>query len=222
MKKDIQIQKDVIEELIHTPMVNANEIGVAVVHGIATLTGTVDSYPKKIRIEKAVKKIRGIRGIAEEIVVKLNGNQKKTDTEIAEAVLHAIEWHSAVQVEQVKITVEDGWLTLEGTVDWDFQRKSAATAAESIKGVTGITNNIKLSATPATADVKEKIQSAFVRNASLDAGKIQIEVMGSKVILNGEVYSWTEYEEAERSAWNTPGVSSVENKLKIYGFLGNP
>ncbi|MFL5753422.1 MAG: BON domain-containing protein [Bacteroidia bacterium] len=215
MRKDLETQKNVLEELRNTPTINANEIGIAVKQGIVTLSGTVDSYSKKVRVEKAVRNVSGVRGIAEDIRVKIADGNLKDDSEIARVVLHAIEWHSAAQVDKISILVEDGWVTLEGASEWDFQRKSAAKAVGNIAGVKGITNNIKLSARPATSDIKNKIQSAFLRNASLDADKITVEVSGTRIILNGTVNSWTEFEEAERSAWNTPGVSAVENKLEL-------
>ncbi|HWY10779.1 MAG TPA: BON domain-containing protein [Bacteroidia bacterium] len=215
MKKDAEIQKNVIEELKTIPLLKANEIGVAVKNGVVTLSGTVDSYPKKIRVEKAVKKIGGVKGIAEDIAVNLSEKHQKTDSEIAQMVINAIEWHSAAQIDKINILVEDGCVTLDGTTDWDFQRKSASKVVETIVGVKRITNNIKIAQRPAPTDIKTKIQAAFVRNARIDADKINIQTDGNKVILSGKVNCWSELEEAEHSVWSTPGVSSIENKLEL-------
>lgn len=215
MKKDIEIQKNVIEELKCTPLIKVNEIGVAVKNGIVTLSGIVDSYPKKITIEKAVKKIAGVKGIAEDLQVKLVESQLKTDPEIAQAVKNSLEWHSSVGVDNVCILVENGWVTIDGSVDWDFQRKSATDVVQNIVGVTGITNNIKISHKPVSSEIKTNIQSALIRNANINANKINVTTEGNNVILSGDVGSWAEYEEAERSAWLTAGVSKVENNLQL-------
>jgi osmotically-inducible protein OsmY len=215
MKKDLEIQKNVVEELKCIPLINANEIGVIVKNGIVTLSGTTDSYPKKVAIEKAVKKVKGVKGIAEDIAVNLTNAYTKTDSEIAQAILSALEWQIADQADQVTILVEDGWVTVEGSVDWDFQRKSIKKIAENIIGVKGISNNIKIIQRPVSSDIKNKIVAAFIRNASIDASKIDIVTEGSKVILSGTVNTWAEYEEAERSAWSTPGVNVIENQLEF-------
>jgi len=215
MKKDFEIQKDVMEELKTIPLLNANEIGVAVKNGVVTLSGIVDSYPKKISVERAVRKIRGVRGIAEELEVHLSTENAKTDSEIAQAVIYALEWHSATQFDRIKIFVEEGFVTIEGTADWDYQRKHATKVAENVKGVRGVINNIKLMTKPLTSDIKDKISNAFIRNASIDANKIDIKTEGNKVVLTGKVKSWSEYEEAERSAWLAPGVTVIENDLEV-------
>jgi osmotically-inducible protein OsmY len=215
MERDIEIQTNVMEELKTIPMLKANEIGVAVKNGIVTLCGIVDSYPKKISIEKAVKKIAGVKGIAEDIDVELNGNQKKSDSELAQNIMKALEWDTTVQINNLNILVEDSCVTLEGFVEWDFQRKSATKAIENIVGVKGVINNVKLSASPTTREIKSKIQSAFIRNANIDSEKINVKIDGSKVVLTGSVNSWSEYEDAEQSVWATPGVKSIENKLEF-------
>lgn len=215
MKKDAEIQKNVMEELQSIPLLNANEIGVAVKQGVVTLSGSVDTYPKKIVVEKAVKTVKGVKGIAENIIVDISEEYKKSDTEIAQVVLNAIEWHSAIQLEQISIVVEDGWVTIDGTADWNFQRKSATKAAESITGVKGITNNISINHWPTPVEIRNKIKAAFERNANIDADKINIVADGNKVYLEGTVNSWAEYDEAERSVWTIPGVSVLENNLQL-------
>lgn len=215
MKRDTEIQNNVMEELKSVPLLKANEIGVAVKNGIVTLSGIVDSYPKKVAVEKAVKKIAGVRGIAEDLEVNLSEGHRKSDSEIAQIVMDAIAWHSAAQVDKVNIVVEDGIVTIEGTTDWDFQRKHVTKVVANIIGVKGIINNIKIANSPVSSDIKNKIQAAFVRNANIDADKIDIKTEGHKVILKGKVKGWSEYEEAERSAWSTPGVDKIENELEI-------
>jgi osmotically-inducible protein OsmY len=194
MKSDSQIQKDVMEELKWEPFLKASEIGVAVKNGIVTLSGHVDSYTKKLAAENAAKKISGVKAIAEDIQIGVSPADKKTDTEIAEAVLNTLRWHSAVQEEKIKIKVENGNVRLEGEVEWEYQR-----------------NNAKVT----SADIQQKINAAFQRSASIDAGKITAEVLGSMVTLRGKVRSFIEKEDAEVAAWNAPGVTSVENKIEI-------
>jgi len=213
MKKDIEIQTNVMEELKSIPSVDSTEIGVGVKNGIVTLWGIVDSYPKKIAVERAVMKIKNVKGIAEDIIVRLNGSNKKTDAEIAQAVLYALEWHSGLEPEKIKILVEDGVVTIDGDVEWDYKRKLASKTVGNIIGVSGIINNMKIASRPMTNQIIEKIHSAFVRNAAIDADQIKVEVLGNKVILSGRVKNWAERKEAEQSVWVLPGVSDVENRL---------
>ena len=215
MKTDSEIQKNVMEELKWEPFLKASEIGVAVKDGIVTLSGTVDTYGKKVSAEKAAKRVAGVKAVAEDIEVKLSSGGKRNDTEIAEAVLNALKWHSAVQEDKIKIKVEDGWVTLEGNVEWEFQRSAARTSVEHLLGVVGISNNIKIVPTLSATEVKRKISSAFQRSATVDSEKINIAVDGSKVILTGKVRSYVEKRDAEKAAWLAPVVNRVENKLEI-------
>lgn len=215
MKTDIDIQKNVMEELKSIPLINANEIGVAVKNGIVTLSGIVDSYPKKNSIEKAIKKIAGVKGIAEDLQVNLSEKHQKSDSEIAAMVMSAIEWHSAANIEKINILVEDGIVTIEGITDWNFQRKHVTKVIANIIGVKGIINNIKLTNSPLPGDLKKRIHSSFLRNAGIDADRIDIKIDGHKVILRGKVKSWSEYEDVERAVWSSPGIDRVENKLEI-------
>lgn len=214
MNKDIEIQKNVMEELKSIPLINANEIGISVKDGVVTLSGIVDSYPKKIAIERSLKKLNGVKAIAEDIKVNLTEKHQKTDSEIAHIVMSVIEW-SSNPIKDLKIFVEDSCVTIEGSVDWDFQRKSVTKIIGNIVGVKEIINNIKLAHRPTSIEVKNKIHAAFVRSANIDADKINITTEGNKVILTGKINSWLEYEEAERSVWSTPGVSVVENNLEL-------
>lgn len=215
MKSDVQIQHDVMEELKWEPFLNASEIGVSVKNGIVTLSGQVDSYSKKIVAEKAAKNVSGVKAIAEDIVIGVSPNHNKTDTEIAEAVLNALKWHTAVQEEKIKIKVEEGNVRLDGEVDWEYQRANAKTAIENLSGVRSVINFVTVRAKVLASDVKQKITAAFQRSATIDAAKIKTEITGNKVILRGMVRSLAEKEDAETAAWNAPGVTVVENRLLL-------
>jgi osmotically-inducible protein OsmY len=215
MKTDSDIQKDVIDELEWEPFLKASEIGVAVKNGVVTLTGTVDSYGKKISAENASKRVAGVRAVAEDIEVKLLSGGKRNDTEIAEAVLNAIKWHSAVQENKIKVKVEDGWVVLEGEVEWEFQRSAARHQVENLMGVKGISNNVKVIPRLNPSEIKQKINAAFHRSATVDSEKVKVAVDGNKVILSGKVRTYAERKEAESAAWLAPGVMKVENIIEI-------
>ena len=215
MKSDIQIQKDVMDELKWEPFLKTSEIGVAVKNGIVTLSGQVDTYSKKLSAEKAAKRMAGVKAIAEDIQIGVSPAYNKPDTEIAEAVLNALKWHTVVQEEKLKIKVENGNVTLEGEVEWEFQRINAKTAIENIAGVRSVINLITVKPKIAASDIERKISAAFHRNATIDAGKITAEVMGSRVTLRGMVRSFTEKEDAENAAWAAPGVTGIDSKLEI-------
>lgn len=215
MKTDNQIQKDVLDELKWEPLLNAAEIGVSVKDGIVTLSGEVDSYSKKLAAEHATKRISGVKAIAEDIQVGLAPIYRKTDAEIASAVVNALKWHTAVQKEKIKIKVEDGVVRLEGQVDWEFQKNSARTAIEHLLGVKSVINLITLKPRITSAEISRQISSAFTRNAILDAANLKISIEGDKVVLTGTVKSFAEKEQAEHAAWSAPGVMRVESHLKV-------
>jgi osmotically-inducible protein OsmY len=215
MKTDSQIQKDVMAQLNWEPILKASEIGVAVKNGVATLSGIVDTYAKKVAAEKAAKKVSGVKAVALDIQVGVSPIFKKTDGEIAETVLNALKLHTAVQEDRIKIKVEDGTVTLEGDVEWDYQRKAAVTAIEILPGVRDVLNYITVKPKVTASDIERKITAAFHRSATVDAEKITVETIGSKVILKGTVRSMAEKEDAEDAVWAAPGVMTVENKLYV-------
>lgn len=215
MKNDYQIQEDVMEELKWEPFLKASEIGVAVKNGIVTLSGHVDSYSQKLAAENAAKKVIGVKAVAEDIKVGISPGYRKTDAEIAEAVLDALKWHSAVQEEKIKIKVEDGNVKLDGEVEWEYQRTMAKTAIVNLAGVRSITNLITIKPKVSPSDIQKKINAAFHRSATVDSSKVEVEVDGSRVTLRGTVRSIAEKEDAENAAWFAPGVISVVNNIEI-------
>jgi osmotically-inducible protein OsmY len=215
MITDAEIQKNVMDHLKWQPILNAAEIGVSVKNGIVTLSGIVDSYSKKIAAENAVKKLAGVRAVAEDIQVGVSPSTHRTDTEIAEASLHALRWNASVPDENIKLKVENGIVTLEGEVEWEYQRRAARSAIENLNGVSTIFNLIVVKSKVVPGNVKQKISSALHRSATLDADKIFVDVVGNKVVLTGKVRSLAEKEDAIDAAWTAPGVDSVESKIEI-------
>lgn len=215
MKTDEQIQEDVMTELRWQPYLKASEIGVTVKNGVVTLTGTVDSYAKKLAAERVVKNIHGVRAVAENITVRLRPGKTKTDAEIAEAVLNSFKWHSDIQEENLKIKVENGFVTLEGRVQWGYEKEMIGDAVQNISGIAGVINNVAIIPEVAAKNVKTGIESALGRCARIPAEDIKVAADGSTVTLSGSVYSDLERKIAEQTAWNAPGVHAVVNKLEI-------
>jgi VCBS repeat-containing protein len=215
MKTDSQLQKDVMDELKWQPFLNSSEIGVAVKNGIVTLSGIVDTYSKKLTAERAAKKVSGVKAIAEDIQIGVSPVYRKTDAEIAAAVFNALKWHSAVPEEKVKIKVEDGIVTLEGELEWEYQKVNARTAIQNLTGVRSVTNLITIKPKLQPYELEQKISAAFQRHAAIDANKVTVSVVGNKVILSGKVRSFAESDDAENTAWAAPGVYHVENKLTV-------
>jgi osmotically-inducible protein OsmY len=215
MKSDIQIQKDVVEELKWHPELKRSDIGVCCKDGVVTLSGQVATYSQKMNAEKAAKKVFGVKAVAEEIHVGVSAIDKKTDAEIADAVLNALKRNSAVQDEKIKIVVEDSYITLEGEADSEYQRSQAKKSLEFLPGIKGVFNMITIKPAAGPDDIKHKIESAFQRSAFLDAKEIQVSVNHNKVTLQGTVRSIHEKENAELAVWGAPGIVAVENKLEV-------
>jgi osmotically-inducible protein OsmY len=216
MKTDKQIQQDVIAELGWEPSVNAAHIGVEVSNGVVTLAGHVGSYTEKFNAERAAQRVAGVKALAVEMDVKLAGSTAKlTDAEIAQAVENVLQWATYFPSDTIKVKVEKGWITLSGEVEWEYQRQTASDAVRQLSGVTGVTNTIAIEPSVSKTVVKSDIEAALKRRARTDAQKISVEVQGSDVTLTGAVHSWSERELARDSAWNSPGVRNVVDKMTV-------
>ena len=215
MRTDLELQKDVIEELKWESSIKASDIGVSVSNGVVTLSGYVDSFTKKKAAEKAALRVAGVTAVAEDIVVRLGASDKKSDTEVAQAVLTAIRWNNIIDENKIKVKVESGWVTLEGEVEWSFEKNAIEHSIENLIGVRGVSNLITISTKLKTTDIKQKITAAFHRSATLDANNIIVESVGNTIILRGVVRSYAEKQDALRVAWNAPGVTKVDNKLIV-------
>jgi len=216
MKTDSELQHSVMEELVWEPSVDAAEIGVAAESGIVTLSGTVKSLPQKWAAEKAAQRVAGVKAITDEIIVKLPGDSELSDTEVARAAVNALDWNASVPKGRVRVIVARGWITLEGSVQFHYERVAAEYAVRGISGAKGVTNLISVTPPQASPkDIKHRIEQAFERSAELDAEMISVEAKEGKVVLRGAVKSWTEREQAELAAWAAPGVSQVKNELMI-------
>ena len=215
MKTNQDLQKDVQDAIKWEPLLNAAEIGVTAKDGVITLTGTVDSYAKKIEAEDAAKNVSGVKAVAQEIAINYGGYGKKTDTEISNEVLKAWKWNWQIPEDKIMVKVESGWVTLEGELEWNYQREAAKTAIKNLTGVMGVTNMIKIKSDTHDAIEKAAIVGALERNSSIDDMGINVNVEGNNVTLKGTVNSFYAKDEAEQIAWNAPGVWTVDNELVI-------
>ncbi len=215
MKTNTQLQRDVMDELQFEPSVNAANIGVIAKDGIVTLTGKVCNYAEKYAAAEAAERVAGVKAVTDETKVDLPLVHQRDDQDIAQAALNALKWHVWVPKDAIKVKVQQGWVTLEGTVDYKFQQTAAEKAVQDLTGVIGVSNLISLKAVVAPSDLKVKIENALKRAAELDGERITVEVDENKVVLRGKVSSWAERDEAERAAWSAPGVWDVDDKLEI-------
>lgn len=216
MRTDTELQHDVMEELAWEPSIDAAEIGVSAESGIVTLSGIVKTLPQKWAAEKAAQRVSGVKAVTDEIVVKLPGDGDLSDTEIARAAVNALDWNASLPQGRVTLIVSHGWVTLEGTVQFHYEKVAADYAVRGLRGVKGVTNLISVKP-PQTSpkDIKHRIEQAFERAADLDAEGISVQAKSGGVILRGTVGSWAERERAELAAWAAPGVSRVENEIEV-------
>ena len=216
MKTDAQLQQDIIAELKWEPSVHAAEIGVEVRDGIVTLAGHVSSYAEKWNAERAAQRVSGVKALAVEMDVKLSGSGKRTDADVARSVENVLHWNSTLPKDSAKVMVENGWITLSGEVDWEYQRQAAAKAVRYLTGIAGVRNQITIKKpTVSLSAVKSDIEAALKRRATANAHKISVEVHGADVTLTGRVDNWSEREAARHSAWGTPGVRNVVDHMTI-------
>lgn len=220
-RTDEQIQQDVFAELKWDTRVLPNEIGVSVKDGVVMLTGHADSFYKKWAAEQAVQRVRGVKAVASEIEIKLPSTSERTDEDIAAAAVRAIESNALLDNTTLHMTVSQGWVTLSGEVEWNFQNDDAERLLRQLWGVKGVTNLVTVKTRPTPAELKDEIEKALIRSAEFDAKKIQVDVQGSKAILKGTVRSWAERDEAERTAWAAPGVTQVEDQIEVSYVLSN-
>lgn len=215
MKSDQQLKSDICAELAWDPAVDATNVGVAVREGVVTLSGVVDGYLQRHAAERAVRRVAGVRGLAVDLDVNLAPDHRRSDGEIAQAALHALRWHSLVPDDKVKVTVDDGWLTLEGEVDWGYQSASAEQSVHPLVGVRGVTNAIRIRQHANPAQLREDIAAAFERHARREARHIGIEVDGGVVTLSGTVDTLSEHEAAIATAYAARGVTRVVDRLQV-------
>jgi len=215
MISDHQLQQDVLDELDFEPSVSAVHIGVGVHAGVVTLTGFVSSYGEKLAAERATRRVKGVKAIAEEIEVRLPSDAKVADDEIAARAVDILKWRIGFPADRISVKVEKGIVTLTGDVDWRFQKNAAEAAVHQLSGVAGVANIIRVNSPVPVIEVKEKIQKALHRNAELDASRITVQAEGGKVTLGGKVHAWYERDIAERAAWSAPGVTDVQDHIQI-------
>jgi osmotically-inducible protein OsmY len=215
MKTDTQLRDDVQAEIHWTPEITAADIGVSAKDGVVTLTGHLASHAEKLAAENAARRVHGVKALAVEMTVRLPFDHQRTDADIGLAAERALAWNALVPDDRVQATIEGGWLSLTGEVEWDYQRRAAEHAVRDLMGVTGVTNLIEVTPRLSPADVEHKIQAALARQADREARRLSVTVEGARVTLRGQVHSWAERDAAQGAAWSTPGVSTVIDELVV-------
>jgi osmotically-inducible protein OsmY len=215
MRSDSEIERDVKDELQWDPELDASDIAISVKDGVVTLAGFVRSYTDKYEAEAAAKRVAGVVGLANDIEIRMPSVDQRPDPDIARDAVAAIKFQLPVSHDKIKVIVKNGWVTLEGDVEWQFQKTTAENAVRSLKGVLGVVNSIHVKPRAQASDIKRKIQDALKRSAEIDANRIKVDTNGSEVILKGTVRSWFEREEAERVAWSAPGVTTVDDRIVV-------
>lgn len=215
-KTNSELQTDVLQELKFEPSIDAAGIGVTAKDGIVSLTGYVKSYAEEYTAVHAAERVAGVKAVTDELKVDLPAFHVRNDQDIASAAINALKWDVWVPSDCIKLKVADGWITLDGEVDYWYQQNAAVNAVRNLTGVKGVTNLIAIKKPDLTpSEVKDKIDCALRRSAEVDADQISVKVVDDKVILKGNVSSWAERDEAERAAWSAPGVRAVEDDLVI-------
>jgi osmotically-inducible protein OsmY len=212
---DRHLQEQVQNALDWEPSVDAADIGVSVENGVVTLRGDVKTYAEKAAAERVALKVYGVKAVANDVNVRLGDGQQRTDTEIAQAVLAGLRWNTMVPKDKITVAVANGWVTLAGTVDWEYQRQAAANAIRYLAGVRGVTNTVAIKPHVSVGDVKVKIENALKRSAEVDARRINVTVSDGTVMLSGNVHAWFERDEARRAAWSAPGVRAVDDRIAV-------
>jgi osmotically-inducible protein OsmY len=212
---DKDLKRHVQNALDWEPSLDASDIGVSTDEAVVTLRGNVASYAEKVNAERVALRVYGVKAVANDLSVHIPSGFERTDTEIAQAAVAALKWNTMIPNDCVTVTVNNGWLVLNGTLDWQYQKDAAARAVRDLTGVKGVTNSINVQSRVKTLDVREKIEEAFKRSAGIDARRVNVTTTDGKVILSGNVHSWAERQEAERAAWAAPGVMQVEDRLTI-------
>jgi osmotically-inducible protein OsmY len=212
---DKDLKQHVENALDWEPSVDPKDVGVSVDGGVVTLRGNVRSYTEKLAAERVALRVYGTKAVANDLQVHVANVQQRTDTEIAQFAVSALKWNTVVPASQVTVTVKDGWITLAGTLDWEYQRDAATRAVRDLMGVKGVINDIRVQPHVKSADVRAKIEAAFARSAEIDARRVNVTAADGKVILSGNVRSWAERMEAEKAAWAAPGVHQIDDRLTV-------
>ena len=212
---DRDLQRHVQSAFDWEPSVESSDVGVSVDNGIVTLRGDVRSFAEKEAAERVALRVYGVRAVANDLTVQIPSAAERTDSDIAQAAVNALQWHTSVPDKHITVVVRNGWVTLSGNVDWQFQKDAAARAVRDLMGVRGVTNTIAIQPRVKAGDVQAKIEAAFRRSAEIDARRVNVAVKDATITLSGNVRSWAERQEAEKAAWAAPGVAQVDDRLTV-------